>query len=224
MYFLRRAWLRTTQRQQQLHHINILLGFGTYIAQSCLLIETLSVQYLYDTDIAFSITFAGEINRVTCGLFRLRARLQFCCAMIKCVECVGHLLKGNQHRLLIVGSARTHGINRSTIRRILVTTPNPFAPRLRQKRGERGTRYVMANLEHTRWLSVSTMHELAHRAGLEITGLRWPLLKKPRKGFAGQISMAAKRALLAVAPLETVFAEYAFELAIPAKTGSPAAA
>jgi hypothetical protein len=50
------------------------------------------------------------------------------------------------------------------------------------------------------------------------------LLKKPRKGFAGQIAMFAKRSLLAVAPLETVFAEYAFELAIPSKTGSPAPA
>lgn len=106
--------------------------------------------------------------------------------------------------------------------RILITTPNPFAPRVRHKRGVRATRYVMANLEHTRWISASTMHELAHRAGLEITGLRWPLLKKPRKGFAGQVSMFAKRALLAVAPLESVFAEYAFELAIPAETASRA--
>jgi hypothetical protein len=36
--------------------------------------------------------------------------------------------------------------------------------------------------------------------------------------------MLAKRALLTVAPLETVFAEYAFELAIPQKSAPPASA
>jgi len=106
--------------------------------------------------------------------------------------------------------------------RILMTTPNPFAPRVLRKRS--GMRYVIANLEHTSWISVSTMHELAHRAGLELTALRWPLLKKPRAGLAGQVSILAKRALLAVAPLETVFAEYAFELAAPREKASPASA
>lgn len=99
--------------------------------------------------------------------------------------------------------------------RILITTPNPFAPRFRQHRRQRGTRYVMANLEHTRWLSISTMHELVWRAGLEMTALRWPLLKKPKKGFSRDAAIAARKCLLAVASLEDVFVEYAFELALP---------
>jgi 2-polyprenyl-3-methyl-5-hydroxy-6-metoxy-1,4-benzoquinol methylase len=105
---------------------------------------------------------------------------------------------------------------------ILLTTPNPFAPRFRQHRARRGTRYVMANLEHTRWVSISNMHELAWRAGLELSALRWPLLKKPKKNAAAaRAAMAAKRLLLAVAALEDVFTEYAFELAIPRESGSP---
>jgi SAM-dependent methyltransferase len=107
---------------------------------------------------------------------------------------------------------------------ILLTTPNPFAPRFRGHRFQRGMRYVMANLEHTRWVSISNMHELAWRAGLEMRALRWPLLKKPkRNAFAARAAMLAKRALLAVAPLEDVFTEYAFELAIPQESGSPLA-
>jgi SAM-dependent methyltransferase len=97
--------------------------------------------------------------------------------------------------------------------RMLFTTPNPFAPRFRQHRRERGARYVMANLEHTRWISVSNMHELAWRSGLEMTALRWPMFKKPKKGFAGEVAIAARRTLLALVPLEDVFHEYAFELA-----------
>jgi SAM-dependent methyltransferase len=103
--------------------------------------------------------------------------------------------------------------------RMLFTTPNPFAPRFRQHRRQRGSRYVMANLEHTRWLSTSTMHELAWRAGLELKGLHWPMFKKPKKGFAGRVAIMAKSALLAVVPLEDVFHEYAFELA-PAGEGA----
>jgi SAM-dependent methyltransferase len=104
---------------------------------------------------------------------------------------------------------------------ILITTPNPFAPRFRQHRAQRKTRYVMANLEHTRWVSISNMHELALRAGLELTALRWPLLKKPKpNAAAARAAMLAKRALLAVAALEDVFTEYAFELAIPAESRS----
>jgi 2-polyprenyl-3-methyl-5-hydroxy-6-metoxy-1,4-benzoquinol methylase len=99
--------------------------------------------------------------------------------------------------------------------RVLITTPNPFAARFREHRRKRGTRYVMANLEHTRWLSTSTMHELALRAGLEMTALRWPLMKKPKRGLARSTSMLAKKCVLVVAPLETVFVEYAFELMVP---------
>lgn len=105
--------------------------------------------------------------------------------------------------------------------RILMTTPNPFSPRFRQHRRARGTRYVMANLEHTRWISASNMHELALRAGLELIALRWPLLKKPKQGFSRNAAIAAKKIRLAVAPLEEVFNEYAFELAPMAEPGSP---
>jgi hypothetical protein len=79
----------------------------------------------------------------------------------------------------------------------------------------------MANLEHTRWVSISNMHELALRAGLDLKALRWPLLKKPKQGVAKDAAMFAKRCLLAIAPLEDVFTEYAFELAAAGETGSP---
>jgi SAM-dependent methyltransferase len=106
--------------------------------------------------------------------------------------------------------------------RVLLTTPNPFAPRFRRHRAQRHTLYVMANLEHTRWVSISNMHELALRTGLELTALRWPLLKKPKKSAAAaRAAIAVKRLLLAVAPLEDVFTEYAFELAMPSETRSP---
>ncbi|MGE0743465.1 MAG: class I SAM-dependent methyltransferase [Hyphomonadaceae bacterium] len=108
--------------------------------------------------------------------------------------------------------------------RILVTTPNPFAPRFRRHRRQRATRYVMANLEHTRWVSISNMHELALRAGVAMTALNWPLLRKPKKGaFARDLALFGKRCLLAVAPLEDVFVEYAFELARAPEKGSPPA-
>jgi len=98
--------------------------------------------------------------------------------------------------------------------RILVTTPNPFAPRFRQHRRQRRQRYVMANLEHTRWVSISNMHEIVWRAELELVKLRWPLLKKPKTGkLARDAAMFGKKCLVALAPLEDVFVEYAFELA-----------
>ena len=104
--------------------------------------------------------------------------------------------------------------------RILLTTPNPFASRFRRHQRVMRTRYVMANLEHTRWVSISTMHELAWRAGVEIVALRWPLLKKPKSGLARRLALFGKRCLLAVAALEDVFVEYAFELAVRGESGS----
>ena len=100
---------------------------------------------------------------------------------------------------------------------ILVTTPNPFARRFRQHRARRGTRYVMANLEHTRWVSVSNMHEIAWRAGLELKALRWPMFKQPKTGLHARAAIFAKSCLLACMALEDVFHEYAFELALPAE-------
>ena len=104
--------------------------------------------------------------------------------------------------------------------RILVTTPNPFAPRFRQHRRQRNTKYVMANLEHTRWVSISNMHEIVWRAGLEMVALHWPLMKKPKQGLARDWAIFGKKLLLSVAALEDVFVEYAFELAMPAETRS----
>ncbi|MBC7767551.1 MAG: methyltransferase domain-containing protein [Phycisphaerales bacterium] len=106
--------------------------------------------------------------------------------------------------------------------RILVTTPNPFAPRFRQHRRQRSTRYVMANLEHTRWVSISNMHEIVWRAELEMVALHWPLMKRPKQGLARAWAIFGKKLLVAVAPLEDVFAEYAFELAMPAEKRSAA--
>lgn len=98
--------------------------------------------------------------------------------------------------------------------RVMVTTPNPFAPRFRQHRRQRKTRYVMANLEHTRWVSISNMHELVWRAGMRLTKLRWPLLRKPKSGkLAYDLSMFGRRLQAAVAPLEEMFVEYVFEIA-----------
>jgi SAM-dependent methyltransferase len=98
--------------------------------------------------------------------------------------------------------------------RILVTTPNPFAPRFRRHRRQRHQCYVMANLEHTRWVSISNMHELVWRANLDLVKLRWPLLRKPKRSkLARDAAMLGKKCLVALAPLEDVFTEYAFELA-----------
>lgn len=106
---------------------------------------------------------------------------------------------------------------------MLLTTPNPFAPRFRRHRAQRRTRYVMANLEHARWVSISNMHELALRTGLELAALHWPLLKKPKRSpLAARAAMLAKRLLLTIAPLEDVFTEYAFELAVRHESRSPA--
>jgi 2-polyprenyl-3-methyl-5-hydroxy-6-metoxy-1,4-benzoquinol methylase len=108
--------------------------------------------------------------------------------------------------------------------RVLVTTPNPFAPRFRQHRSQRGTRYVMANLEHTRWVSISNMHELAWRAEMEMVKLRWPLLRKPKPGkLAYQTALLGRKVLVALAPLEDVFVEYAFELAHAPQSRAPGA-
>lgn len=98
--------------------------------------------------------------------------------------------------------------------RVLITTPNPFAPRFRQHRSQRQTQYVMANLEHTRWVSISNMHELVWRADMRLVKLRWPLLRKPKSGkFAYQTAMFGRKVQAALIPLEDMFVEYAFEIA-----------
>ena len=46
------------------------------------------------------------------------------------------------------------------------------------------------------------------------------LMKKPKQGFARDFAIFSKKCLLAVAALEDVFVEYAFELAMPAEKRS----
>ncbi|MES1200126.1 MAG: class I SAM-dependent methyltransferase [Pseudomonadota bacterium] len=103
---------------------------------------------------------------------------------------------------------------------ILITTPNPFAPRFRSHRGRFHTRYVMANLEHTRWISVSNIYELALRSGLDITAIKWPMIKKPKTGLSAKTTLWARRVQLMFAPLEEVFHEYAFELRVASEMKS----
>lgn len=100
--------------------------------------------------------------------------------------------------------------------RALLTTPNPFAPRFMMHRRRDGTRYVMANLEHTTWLSLSNIHELCWRSGMEMQAIRWPMYKKPKTGMDRTFAIAAKRLQLAVAPLEKAFHEYAIEISASA--------
>jgi SAM-dependent methyltransferase len=95
---------------------------------------------------------------------------------------------------------------------VLVTTPNPFAPRVLGKRAKMDTYYVMANLEHTRWMSTSTMYEVSRRAGLEMSALRWPLCKRAAPGFKKSWAIFTKRLALMAGPIERAFHEYAFEL------------
>ncbi|MFN8947486.1 MAG: class I SAM-dependent methyltransferase [Alphaproteobacteria bacterium] len=94
----------------------------------------------------------------------------------------------------------------------LLTTPNPFAPRFLMHRRRDRTRYVMANLEHTMWLSLSNLHEICLRAGMEMHVIHWPLYKKRKSGFKRKLAILGKRLQLAVRPIEQVFHEYAVEI------------
>jgi 2-polyprenyl-3-methyl-5-hydroxy-6-metoxy-1,4-benzoquinol methylase len=160
---------------------------------------------------------AAEINAELCAAYREKG-FDF-----RCVDATSEADLGERFERVFMGDVIEHvndavGLLAFARRhlapegRILLTTPNPFAPRYRRSRQRWGTRYVMANLEHTAWVSTSNMHELAFRAGLELRALRWPLLKRPKPGLAGRAEMFAKKCALALAPIETLFVEYAFEL------------
>jgi SAM-dependent methyltransferase len=168
---------------------------------------------------------AAELNQANCDHYNAKG-FDF-----RCVDATSDIDLGERFDRVFIGDVIEHvndpvallAFAKRHLRpggRVLITTPNPFAPRFRQHRRQRGMRYVMANLEHTRWISISNMHELAGRAGLELSALRWPLLKKPRSGAVRSVFMLARKCQLAVAPLEEVFAEYAFELALPAPVAS----
>ena len=93
----------------------------------------------------------------------------------------------------------------------IFTTPNPFAPRFRQTRSRFGLNYVAANAEHTFWLSASCMHELAWRAGIDLTGLVWPLYRKPKSGLARTMARLGRRLQVRLRGPEAVYPEYMFE-------------
>lgn len=122
---------------------------------------------------------------------------------------VGDVIEHVNDPVRLLAFAKRHLAENGTI---LLTTPNPFAPRFRHHRARRKTAYIMANLEHTRWVSTSNLHELALRAGLSLKAIRWPLWKRRPRRPMDLIATALKRALLMVRPLEDVFHEYAFEL------------
>jgi len=124
---------------------------------------------------------------------------------------IGDVIEHVNDPILLFVFARRHLKSEG---RILVTTPNPFAPRFRRHRRKRKTKFVMANLEHTHWISITNIHEIAWRANLELSVLRWPLLRKPKNGFQRNISINSKKALLAFLPIEEVFNEYVFELKV----------
>lgn len=98
---------------------------------------------------------------------------------------------------------------------LLLTTPNPFARRYRASRSKGGYLYVMANLEHTTWFSTTTMLEVAARAELCLSAVRWPLLKKRGGGFKDVIKVWWWRAIFAISSPENWKSEYMFELRHP---------
>lgn len=160
---------------------------------------------------------AAEIDPVLCEHYN-KAGFDF-----RCLDATSDIDLGERFERVFIGDVIEHVNDPVALLRfarrhltpdgaILVTTPNPFAPRVLRKRADMNTRYVMANLEHTRWVSTSTMHELAIRAGLRLTRLRWPLCKRRKPGFRKNLDIFIKRAMLATTPYERVFHEYAFEL------------
>lgn len=160
---------------------------------------------------------AVEIDAALCEHYR-RAGFDF-----RCLDATSDIDLGERFERVFIGDVIEHVNDPVALlafakrhlapqAAILVTTPNPFAPRVLAKRAKTGTRYVMANLEHTRWISTSTMYELALRAGLRVTSLRWPLCKRREPGLRKSADMFLKRLALTTQPFERVFHEYAFEL------------
>lgn len=162
---------------------------------------------------------AAEINPALCDHYRERG-FDF-----RCVDATSDADLGERFDRVFMGDVIEHvndpvallNFAKRHLRpggAILATTPNPFAPRFRRNRDRRGTRYVLGNLEHTRWVSATNMHELAWRAGLTLTAMHWPMLRREHTGLAKDLALFARTCQLALLPLEEVFHEYAFELAI----------
>lgn len=164
-----------------------------------------------------SRTVAAELSPELCEHYRAKG-FDF-----RCVDATSDVDLGERFERVFVGDVIEHvndpvAMLRFVKRhlaengRALFTTPNPFAPRFRQTRRRFGTTYVAANLEHTRWLSPSCMHEIAWRAGMALTAVCWPLLRKPKTGAARAAALAGRRAQIALLGPEGVYPEYAFEL------------
>lgn len=162
-------------------------------------------------------TVAAELNPELCEHYRAKGY------DFRCVDATSDVDLGERFERVFVGDVIEHVNDPVALLRFvkrhltpdgvaLFTTPNPFAPRFRQTRRRFGVRYVAANLEHTFWLSTSTMHEIAWRADMSLSGILWPLLRKPKSGASAKLAMAARRAQVAALGVETVYPEYAFEL------------
>lgn len=96
--------------------------------------------------------------------------------------------------------------------KIIITTPNPFADAHRRIRKKMGFNFVMTNLEHVSWITPQNMHELALRAGVELTALHWPYLKRPAKGMKGRLTLANRHLRARLSPVESMWAEYIYEI------------
>ena len=77
----------------------------------------------------------------------------------------------------------------------------------------------MANLEHTRWVSISNMHEIVWRAELEMVALHWPLMKKPKQGLARDLGHLSKKLLLSVALSKMCSSNTLLSLRSPKRSG-----
>lgn len=142
----------------------------------------------------------------------------------RCVDATSDVDLGERFERVFVGDVIEHvndpvamlrfvGRHLTDDGRALFTTPNPFAPRFRQTRKRFGTTYVAANLEHVRWLSASCMHEIAWRADMRLTGVIWPVLRKPKTGLNRTVALAGRRLQTRLLGPEAVYPEYAFEIA-----------
>ncbi len=164
-----------------------------------------------------SKTVAAEINPDLCAHYNAKG-FDF-----RCVDATSDADLGERFTRIFAGDVIEHVNDPTRLLKfaqrhlapdgaLLLTTPNPFAPRFRQTRRKFGTRYVATNLEHTCWITPSNMHELAWRAGMKLTALHWPLHKKSRPGIAGKAVKWAARMRLAIAAPEDIYNEYAYEV------------
>jgi len=95
---------------------------------------------------------------------------------------------------------------------VLVTTPNPFAPTFYRTKRRFNLKLATANLEHTLWVTPPNMHEIAHRAGLKLTGLWFPMLRKPATGARRRFQTWHRQLRNLLFGVEKAWKEYLFVL------------